>query len=153
MHLNTLLEGYLSGVSTLATFLTLPEEIQYRRPQPQSWSAGEVIHHLADTDLAWAQVYRRLLVEHQPTIPLWNAEAYADGLYYAQRPLLHAVSTITAVRHANVDLFAAVKPQQWRRTAIHHEQGPMTLKELVLLATTEFEEGLAQARRAVNGSP
>lgn len=153
MHLNALLEGYLSGVSTLATFLALPEEIQYRRPQPQCWSAAEVVHHLADTDLAWAWVYRRLLVEHQPVIPTWDSAGYADHLYYGQRPMLHAVSTITAVRHANVDLFVAIKPQQWRRTAMHPEQGAMTLKELVLLATTEFEEGLAQARRAVNGSP
>lgn len=152
MHLNALLEGYLSGVSTLATFLALPDEIAYRRPEPQAWSAAEVIHHLADNELAWSLTYRRVLVEHHPPTPTWDSERFAEGLHYPQRPLLHVVGTITALRHANVDLFAAIKPQQWRRAAIHPEQGPMTLKELVLLATMEFEEGLAQARRAVNGS-
>jgi uncharacterized damage-inducible protein DinB len=150
--LNALLTGYLSGVSTLASFLTLPDELLYRRPAPEAWSAGEVIHHLADADIAWSMVFRRVVVERQPAIELWDETRYCERLRYAKRPLLQAISTVTALRHANVDLFASLRPQQWRRTAIHPDAGPMTLRELVLLSTEEMAEGLAQARRAVNGA-
>jgi hypothetical protein len=151
--LNALLTGYLSGVSTLAEFLALPDELLFQRPAPDAWSAAEVIHNLADAEIAWSLVYRRVLAERRPEIELWDEQHYSERLRYDKRPLLHAVSTVTALRHGNVDLFAVIKPQQWRRGAIHPEQGVMTLKELVLMATEEMADGLAQARRAVNGSP
>jgi len=151
--LNALLTGYLSGVSTLASFLTLPDEVLYQRPRSDSWSAAEVVHHLADAEVAWSELYRRLLVEHEPPVAVWDHERYCEVLRYSQRPLLHAVGTVTALRHANVDLLAAIPAQSWRRTAIHPEQGAMTLRELVLLATQDMAELLAQARRAVNGAP
>ncbi len=153
MPLNALLTGYLSGVSTLAEFLALPDELLFQRPAPEAWSAAEVIHNMADAEIAWSLVYRRVLAEHRPDIELWDEQRYSERLRYDERPLLHAVSTVTALRHGNVDLFAVIKPQQWRRGGIHPEQGVMTLKELVLMATEEMADGLAQARRAVNGSP
>ncbi len=152
MPFDALLTGYLSGVSTLAAFPTLPDELLYRRPAPESWSAAEVIHHMADAELAWSMIYRRLLTERSPAIAAWDERGYSEKLRYLDRPLLHAVGTVTALRHANVDLFVALKPAQWRRTAIHPDQGPMTMRELVLLATEDMAESLAQARRAVNGA-
>lgn len=152
MPLNALLTGYLSGVSTLATFLTLPDELLYQRPAPEAWSAAEVLHNLADADIAWSVVFRRVVVERQPVIEVWDQARYCERLRYPKRPLLHAVGTVTALRHANVDLFVALRPQQWQRTAIHPDAGSMTLRELVLLSTEEMADGLAQARRAVNGA-
>ncbi len=153
MRLSALLTGYLSGVSGLAAFLTLPDELLYRRPADRAWSAAEVIHHLADAEIAWSTLYRRLLTERQPAFEVWDEHLYSDGLRYADRPLFHAVGTVTALRHANVDLFESLKPSQWRRTAVHPDAGPITLRAIVLMASGSMDDRLAQARRAVNGSP
>ena len=153
MPLSALLSGYLAGVSGLAAFLSLPDEVLVRRPTQDAWSAGEVIHHLADAEVVRTHLYRRVLVEDEPRIAQWDRERYCVVLNYSSRPLLHAVGSFTSLRHGNVDLFASLTPQQWLRTALHPELGPLTLRELVLDATTGLEERLAQARRAVNGSP
>lgn len=147
-----MLTGYLSGVSTLAPFLTLPDELLYQRPAPDSWSAAEVIHHLADAELANSALFRRIIVGARPRVEHWDADEYCEVLCYAERPLMHSVGTITALRHANVDLLSVVATDRWRLTATHPEQGPMTLKEVVLMSTQYMADRLAQARRAVNGA-
>lgn len=153
MRLNSLLAGYLAGVSTLAEFLALPDEVLLQRPAPTAWSAAEVIHRLADAEIAWAAAYRRVLIEDQPELVVHERDHQRARLRYDKRMLLHSVSTVTALRHGNVDLFAAISTDDWQRRGIHPEQGPMTLRELALTATQEMSDRLAQARRAVNGSP
>lgn len=153
MRVNALLAGYLSGVSTLAEFPPLPDELLFRRPAPEAWSAAEILHGLADAELNWSIGLRSTLLEQRPTFPVPDSAQWPQQLHYDKRPLLSAVATITALRRHTVDLLADIAPQQWRRVALHPGNGPMTLRELVLLATEEFDDGLARARRAVNGSP
>jgi len=153
VRLNALLTGYLAGVSTLAEFPTLPDELLYRRPAEDAWSAAEVIHHLADAEVFYSVVYRRVLLERQPSLEAWDDQRASGAMHYRERALINAVGTITALRHDNVDMFAALSPAQWRRTAIHPDQGSMSLRELVLMATDYLGDRLSQARRAVNGVP
>lgn len=152
MRVNALLAEYYSGVSTLATFVPLPEELLLRRPAPDSWSASEILQILADSELNWAFGLRTVLTERRPTFPIPDPADWPERLAYAERPVLSAVATISALRRHSVDLLASIRAQQWKRVALHPVNGPMTLRELVILATNEFDEGLARARRAVNGA-
>jgi len=146
-----MLSGYLAGVSTLASFLTLPDELLYRRPEPDSWSAAEIIHHLADAELVNSMAFRRIIAEDEPMLRSWDEAEYCRALDYSRRPLLHAIGTITALRHANVELLAELSDEQWVRTGIHAVEGRMDLRSVVAEASAHLDEHLSQARSAVNG--
>ena len=153
MRINSLLSGYLAGVSTLSSFLTLPDELLYRRPQPESWSAAEIIHHLADAELVNSISIRRIIAEDEPMLRSWDQAEYCRALDYQRRPLLHAVGTISALRHSNVELLAELSDEQWIRTGIHAVAGRMDLRSVVAEAIAHLDEHLSQARAAVNGLP
>jgi hypothetical protein len=152
VRLSALLTQYLSGVSTLAAFPTLPDELLNARPAAGAPSAGEVIVHLSQTEIAWSSWFRQILMTDGPQLVEWALPAATAPLHYDRRSIVTAVGTIAALRHDNVDLFAALTPAQWRRTGEHPELGPTPLRHLVLLASTTLSEELARARRAVNGS-
>jgi hypothetical protein len=152
VRLSALLTQYLAGVSTLAVFPTLPDELLWTQPAPDAPSAAEVIVHLAQTEICWSAWYRQILLSDAPALVDWSLRDAESGLHYEKRTVLVPVGTITALRHDNVELFAALTPQQWRRPGNHPELGPTPLRDLVLLASTTMIEELARARRAVNGS-
>jgi hypothetical protein len=56
------------------------------RPAPQEWTAREIVHHLADSEMTSAIRLRRLLAEDNPTIVGYDQEEFARRLRY-DRPL------------------------------------------------------------------
>src|SRR5512140_959886 len=61
-------------------------ELLDRRPAPDAWSVAEILHHLADTELAMAVDLRRILAEDVPDLLTWDQEAYAEATMYDVRP-------------------------------------------------------------------
>lgn len=151
MRINSLLSGYLAGVSSLASFLTLPDSVLYRRPATDSWSAAEIIHHLADVELITSERIRRILTEDEPMLRAWDQASYARVLNYSRRPVLHAVGTVSALRHSNGELLAELSDEQWIRTGIHAEAGRVDLRAVVNEAITHLDDHLTDARSAIHG--
>jgi len=149
------LAAYTDGLEELAAVFTDASvgdgELLDRRPAPDSWSVGEILHHLADTELHHAVRLRQLLVEDNPAWLHWDEGQYAAALDYDVRPPGDALTLILAIRNVNARLLASLSPEQWNRTAIHAVKGEVDLAEWVRLTTTHLKEHVLQARRAVIG--
>jgi hypothetical protein len=122
-----------------------------RRPAADAWSVSEVLHHLADTELAMSVDLRRLLVEDNPVLLDWDENAYAATMLYDVRPAGDALTLVLATRNLNIRLLASLAPDQWTRTAIDARDGEVDVAAWVAGAAAHLKEHVLQARRAVIG--
>lgn len=122
-----------------------------RRPAEDAWSVAEVLHHLADYELASSVDLRRILVEDVPDLLPWDEDAYAATTLYDVRPAGDALTLVLASRNLNIRLLASLAPEQWTRTGRHAEDGEIDVAAWVAGASAHLKEHVLQARRAVIG--
>ena len=69
---------YRDGYAAVAEALLeiTPEELD-ARPGPGRWSAREIVHHLADSEMTAAVRLRLLLAEDGPAIKGYDQDAFA----------------------------------------------------------------------------
>jgi len=126
-------------------------ELLDRRPGPDAWSVGEVLHHLADSELHQSVRLRQMLAGDAPVWAEWDEEVYAATLGYDVRPAADALTLLLAMRHMNVRLLASMSPELWSRTAVHPSQGVVDVAGWVRIANDHLAAHVLQARRAVIG--
>ena len=126
-------------------------ELLDRRPAPGTWSVAEVVHHVADYELAHSEQLRRVLTEDSPTLAAWDQDRYATTLQYDVRPPEDALTLILALRHLNSRLLAALPPQAWTRKAKTSDGTVVDLAALVGAAAEHLATHVLQGRRAVIG--
>src|SRR5690349_6716677 len=82
-----LIESYRVGYAEVEAALAGITDTELdARPGPDEWSAREIVHHLADSEMTSAIRLRKLLAEDNPTIQGYNEPEFARRLHY-DRPL------------------------------------------------------------------
>ena len=99
------------------------EELDYR-PAPRKWSAREIVHHLADSEMTSAIRFRRLLVEHHPYIQGYDQDEFAKKLHYSRRPIEGALKAFETARSTTAELLDLMHDEDWKRTGEHSDSGP-----------------------------
>ena len=113
-------DGYNKIVRALEVFKA---ETLTAHPLPGKWSAAEIIHHLADSEMISAIRLRRLLVEDNPVIQGYPEAVYAERLVYNTRDIAPALEAFRAARATTVQLLERMTEEDWQRTATHSEAG------------------------------
>jgi hypothetical protein len=124
-----------------------------RAPAPDAWTVAQVVHHLADYELAHAVALRRVLTEDDPELAAVDPDAYAATLQYDVRPPEDALTLVLALRHANSRLLASLPLTAWARTGRTPDGGRADLAQLVQTAADHLGSHVLQGRRAVIGLP
>jgi hypothetical protein len=117
-----LIDQYKDGyrVVTEALVGATDEELETRSSMggraPGKWSAREVVHHLADSEMTAALRLRLLVGTDNPQIYGYNQEEFAKRLFY-DRPT-----------EASLDAFKSARPTtaDWTRGGSHTEHGRYT---------------------------
>jgi hypothetical protein len=94
------------------------------------WTVGEVLHHLADVELALGFRLRLVLAEDEPPLTPFDPEAWATKLDYRGRDARLALTLFRAARRATVDLLAHADPAAWERGGQHDQWGRLTADEI-----------------------
>src|SRR6188508_1783699 len=78
-----LIAQYADGYRAVAAALLkiTPEELD-AKPGPGKWSAREIVHHLADSEMTAAVRFRLLLAEDKPAIKGYDQDRFAGRLHY-----------------------------------------------------------------------
>ena len=100
-----LIEAYLDGAKQLREGVAglSPEEVKLR-PIPGKWSTLEVVCHLADFEIVFADRIKRVIAENEPSLPSGNENLFAARLAYHDRDLESELSLVEAIRkHVAVD--------------------------------------------------
>ena len=98
---SSLIDRYLSGGPILAYAVAgLTAEQGRARPGPGAWSIVEVVAHLVDGDLVYADRMKRVAAEENPTLVAYDENAWAARLFYQEIDVPEYVGLLTANRRA-----------------------------------------------------
>ena len=100
-----------------------------RGTAPGKWSAGAILCHLADCEIAFGFRLRQALAEPHHVIQPFDQEAWAKP--YETLDPRAALDLFTAARRWNLALLGTVAPEQLGKELTHPERGEMTFETVV----------------------
>jgi hypothetical protein len=123
----SLIEKYAAGYDEVNRSLEgFPKEKLATNLIPGKWSALEIVHHLADSEMTSAIRLRRLLTENRPVIQGYDQEAFAVKLRYNERDMAPALEAFKSARSTSVQLLNLMAEEDWKRQGWHTEHGIYT---------------------------
>jgi uncharacterized damage-inducible protein DinB len=102
-----------------------------RRPAPGRWSAGEILAHLADTEIVFAWRFRMILATDAVPIQAYDQDLWADAFKYPQVDPHASLALFTPVRKATLALLTRVDPARHAHHGVHAERGRETVPHLM----------------------
>jgi len=148
---DVLVKQYTQGHSVVIEALAgiTSTELDARR---DGWTAREVVHHLADSEMTSAIRLRRLLAEDRPVINGYDEETFARVLGYAERPIEAALDAFSAARRTTAEILARMTDADWVREGTHSESGRYTPEDWLQIYAAHGHDHAEQIRRARAGN-
>jgi hypothetical protein len=121
-----LIDTYKDGYRAVAEALTGATDRELdARPAPNKWSAREIVHHLADSEMTSAIRLRRLLAEDRPAIKGYDQDEFARTLHY-DRPHQASLEAFKYARETTAQILERMTAAEWAREGTHSEHGRYT---------------------------
>lgn len=105
------------------------------RPAPGKWSAREIVHHLADSEMTSAVRLRLLVASERPAIAGYDQDEFARRLYY-DRPIEASLEAFKAARRTTADILERMTDAEWAREGTHTEHGRYTVEQWLEIYST-----------------
>jgi hypothetical protein len=119
-----LIQQYRDGYSQVARALDgFPAGKLTARPFTGKWTAAEIVHHLADSEMTSAIRIRKLLAEPFPVIQAYDQERFAELMHYQERPIEPSLQAFRYARESTAQLFEHMSEADWRKLGWHSEAG------------------------------
>ncbi len=132
MTLDQLLQQYEQGADLLRAAVKGAREDQMtQHPVQGKWSIQQVVCHLADFEPIYTDRMKRVLVEDNPTLFGGDPDVFASGLHYEHRNVFEELDLITVVRKQMARILRQTDVEDFQRTGVHSESGPLTLETLL----------------------
>lgn len=104
---------------------------QLRQPErPDKWSVGQVLQHLADSEVVWSWRMRLILAEDRPHLTGYDQDRWAERLHYDETDPSDALEVFGILRRANLRLLERASPADLKRVGVHVERGEESLEHL-----------------------
>jgi hypothetical protein len=142
-------DGYRAVVDALAG--ATDEELD-ARPAPNKWSAREIVHHLADSEMTAAVRLRCLIAIDNAQIVGYDQDEFARRLYY-DRPIEASIDAFKAARRATAEILDRLTEDQWQRGGTHAEQGRYTVERWLEIYAGHAHRHAEQIRVAREAAP
>ena len=143
-----LIARYKAGVDEVLRALDgFPAGQLTAHPVPGKWSAAEIVHHLADSEMQAAIRLRRLLSEAYPVLQGYDQDDWARRLRYEERPLAPAIAAFRAARETTAQLLDSKTEGDWRRLGWHTEAGSYHSERWLETYAAHAHDHAAQLRR------
>jgi hypothetical protein len=131
-NLQELIARYDHGPVLLREAISGLSSIQLRIPTPPGvWSVLQVVCHLADFELVYADRMKRVVAEDRPTLFGGDPDVFAAKLAYAQRNVEEELDVIMSVRREVSRFLKTLSPDDFERIGQHSADGPLSLLRLL----------------------
>lgn len=143
-----LVARYKDGHRTVADALQGAGDAELdARPGPGKWSAREIVHHLADSEMTSAVRLRLLLAEDHAQIRPYDQEEFARTLHY-DRPISASMLAFQAARLSTGELLDRLSDAQWAKAGTHAEHGSYGVERWLEIYAEHAHKHADQIRRA-----
>jgi len=104
-----------------------------KRPAPEKWSVGEILAHLAETEIVTGWRMRQILGAPGTPIQAFDQDSWAAAGHYEKRDPRKSAEQFRVLREANLALLKSLAPEQWKHHGMHAERGVETIEHIVRL--------------------
>src|SRR5262245_42024628 len=133
---------------TLKRELVACQSARLRTPEaPGKWSAFTIFAHLADTELVSSFRLRMILAHDRPDLTAYDQDLWATRLHYDRTTAEENLERFTALRRANIHLFAGATADERARVGLHGERGEESVDRLCRLVAGHDRAHLRQLAR------
>ena len=150
-HINTrkqLVDQYKAGYEVVADALAGATDAELdAHPAPGKWSAREIVHHLADSEMTAAIRLRLLIATERPQIIGFDQEEFARRLYY-DRPIEASVEAFKSARRTTAEILDRMTEAEWAREGTHSEHGRYTVERWLEIYAAHAHNHAEQIRVA-----
>ena len=144
----TLLQRYCGGYGEVLAALDGITAAELDAPAADGWTARQIVHHLADSEMTSAIRLRRLIAEDNPEIAGYDEEEFALRLFYDSRPIEPSLDALRASRATTATIVERLSDAQWRRAGTHSQSGPYSVETWLEIYAAHGQDHAAQIRRA-----
>ncbi len=138
-----LIARYASGAEILVyATQQLTREQEQARPGPGQWSLAELVTHLLDADLVYADRMKRIIAEEEPTLQAFDEEAWVARLGGHEMSVEEAVNLFAANRHWMTGLLRRLGASDFNRAGNHTVAGRQTLAQVVATIANHVDHHL-----------
>lgn len=130
-----------SSVLSYAVAGLTPEQEQ-ARPGPGDWSIAQVVAHLLDAELVYADRMRWVIAENDPILPAFDENAWIKRLGNDTMPIEESLNLFAASRQRMTKILRRCTESDFTRAGQHAERGRLTLADLVVSATHHLDHHL-----------
>ena len=117
------------------------------RPASGAWTAREIVHHLADSEMTSAVRLRLLVAEDHAEIRPYDQELFARTLHY-DRPIATSMLAFQAARASTSDLLDRLSEAQWAKVGTHPEHDRYSVERWLEVYAAHAHNHADQIRRA-----
>jgi len=111
-------------------------------PVPGTWSIGQIVLHLMDSDLIASDRMKRMIAEDNPTLIGFNETLFAQKLHYDKLDPFLAAEIFAKNRQLTAVILRNLPESAFARVGTHNERGKITLGEMVGLYSWHLEHHL-----------
>jgi hypothetical protein len=148
-----LINGYAAGAQQLSEAVKgMSREQLLARPVPGKWSTLEVVCHLSDFEIVYADRIKRVIALDKPTLPDGDENLFAARLAYHARELDEELHVFTSIRAQVTRILRTLSEADFARIGIHTAAGPLTLQQFVERGTNHVKHHvkfIAEKRKAL----
>jgi hypothetical protein len=139
-----LIDQYKDGYRVVAEALAGAKDADLdARPAPGKWTAREVVHHLADSEMTSAMRLRLLLAVDGASISGYDQDEFARRLHY-DRPIEASLEAFKAARRTTAEILDRMTEEEWRREGSHTEHGRYTIERWLEIYSTHAHKHAEQ---------
>jgi DinB superfamily len=139
-----LIDQYKDGYRAVAEALVGAKDQELDvRPAPGKWTAREVVHHLADSEMTSALRLRMLLAVDGASIVGYDQDEFARRLHY-DRPIEASLEAFKAARRTTAEILDRMTDDEWRREGTHTEHGRYTVERWLEIYSTHAHKHAEQ---------
>lgn len=144
LEIKTLLENYANGPALLRnSFAGLSQAELDATPIAGKWSIRQVVCHIADFEPVNAVRMKRIIAEDNPTLFGSNENDFVAKLGYSHRDIEEDMSIIELTVSQMVKILKHCDIEDFQRTGVHSEAGPMTLESMLERAINHIPHHVA----------
>ena len=151
-----MVEQYAAGAGLVADAIKgLSPEDFTKTPVPGTWSIGQIVIHLMDSDLIASDRMKRVIAEENPTIIGYHEDAFSKKLFYHLQDPLKAAEIFRLNRELTAVVLRNLPAEAFDRMGTHNERGKVTLGEFVTTYVKHLEHhlGFLRHKRQLLGKP